>query len=337
MGKCCYDLAKFLVFIVNFAAWLGAGLLLGGCILALVKSNEILGIEISPDLNPENPTAIYFSLILIVLVIFGFLIIFTFLGCCGAACTNRCMLGSFIIILFVFLGGNIGGIVYMYLHFKSEVEMVTVELAKTIRYYDVEDEISLVKKFWDFWQSNLKCCGASGWSDWSTCEGLKPGRKVPASCCLPDEDCVYEPSYENTYGTGCVPQIDLYIQIVFWGIPSLMLLILILSLVVCSRAGDRRHDGYESRKRYGNGDAVSQYSEETGYVYRNGGGGGANTSAYSNPPYNPHYPAADNYPTGVASPPDFRQPLMSANYGPPTHQPQPPPYRDVIAPSYQGR
>ena len=55
-----------------------------------------------------------FSLLLILIVLFAFLVIFTFLGCCGSACQNRCMLGSHVIILFVFLGANIGGIIYLF-------------------------------------------------------------------------------------------------------------------------------------------------------------------------------------------------------------------------------
>ena len=63
------------------------------------------------------------TLLLIIIVVFGFLVIFTFLGCCGAACQNQCMLGSFIIILFIFLGANVAGIVYLFYHFDNEVEM----------------------------------------------------------------------------------------------------------------------------------------------------------------------------------------------------------------------
>ena len=56
----------------------------------------------------------FFSLLLILIVLFAFLVIFTFLGCCGSACQNRCMLGSHVIILFVFLGANVGAIIYLF-------------------------------------------------------------------------------------------------------------------------------------------------------------------------------------------------------------------------------
>ena len=66
----------------------------GGCVYLLLQSKEILDFEIVPDFNGGNSTAVHFTLILIVITVFGFLFIFTFLGCCGAACTNRCMLGE---------------------------------------------------------------------------------------------------------------------------------------------------------------------------------------------------------------------------------------------------
>ena len=65
------------------------------------------------------------------------LISFLFLGCCGAACQNQCMLGSFIIILFIFLGANVAGIVYLFAQgqFPNEVEFAANELENTIPYY----------------------------------------------------------------------------------------------------------------------------------------------------------------------------------------------------------
>ena len=63
----------------------------------LLQSKEILDFEIVPELSHENSTALHFSLILIVITVFGFLFLFTFLGFCGAACTNRCMLGERIV------------------------------------------------------------------------------------------------------------------------------------------------------------------------------------------------------------------------------------------------
>ena len=102
---------------------LAVGAVLGGVIYAIVKSKDVFNFHIDFDLSKDNENAILLTLLLIIIVVFGFLVIFTFLGCCGAACQNQCMLGSFIIILFIFLGANVAGIVYLFYHFDNEVEM----------------------------------------------------------------------------------------------------------------------------------------------------------------------------------------------------------------------
>jgi len=320
MSKCCWDICKFLLFIINFAALLAVGAVLGGAIYLLFKSKEILGFHIDIDLTPGNPTAIYFSLILIIIVVFGFLLIFTFLGCCGAACQNQCMLGSFIIILFIFLGANVAGIVYLFAQgqFPNEVEFAANELENTIPYYKQEDDKSLSKMFWDVVQTHMKCCGVTGWNDWSAAKHLKNGQKVPESCCRDQENCsVYNPDSNSIYLDGCMSELELPFKIAFWAIPSLMAFVLLSALVVCSRQKNREDRHHKNRS---NCRQSGDYTEETGYMYRASG-----TPDYPTaPPYNPEYPAhqnpyADHYPTGVIPPnTEYRQPLI-----------QPPAYHDI--------
>ena len=140
---------------------LAVGAVLGGSIFLLLKSKDILGFYIEPSLSPEGENAIWFSVLLIIIVIFGFLVIFTFLGCCGAACQNQCMLGSFIIILFIFLGGYGAGIAYLFLNFPNEIDLAANELEKTIPYYEVDGN-AITSVFWDNVQPFLECCGVNG-------------------------------------------------------------------------------------------------------------------------------------------------------------------------------
>ena len=52
------------------------------------------GQHIEPSLSQADPSnATYFSFIIISLVLFSFLALFTCLGCCGAAYKSGCMLG----------------------------------------------------------------------------------------------------------------------------------------------------------------------------------------------------------------------------------------------------
>ena len=60
MNKCCLDLVKFILFLVNFFAfvWVGCGLAV--CVYVLVESERLLGFEVKPNFHPDNSTAIYF-------------------------------------------------------------------------------------------------------------------------------------------------------------------------------------------------------------------------------------------------------------------------------------
>ena len=147
--------------IVQLFFQLAVGAVLGGSIFLLLKSKDLLGFYIEPSLSPEGENAIWFSVLLIIIVIFGFLVIFTFLGCCGAACQNQCMLGSFIIILFIFLGGYAAGIAYLFLNFPNEIDLAANELEKTIPYYEVDGN-AITSVFWDNVQPFLECCGVNG-------------------------------------------------------------------------------------------------------------------------------------------------------------------------------
>lgn len=222
----------------------------------------------------------------------------------------------------------------MYTQFPSEVAMVTAELRKTIPYYDPVARQSMVRAFWDALQPALACCGADSFKDWASVSALKVGRHVPASCCRPGEesDCAYQPDSGNAYVDGCVSRVRTPLVLFFWAIPVCMALMLSLALCVClhgdrsasargagqsggSRGRRRRHKRSDSRQ--------SEYSEETGYIYR------AHDSAYpSAPPYNPQFHdhetpsrSVDQYPTGLIPPEhEYTKPLI-----------QPPAYHEVMA------
>ena len=68
------------------------GLALAGSIYTLIEPEKVIGIAVEPVINtsPNNlKNSIYFILIVSAISLFGFLFLFTFLGCCGAACKNR--------------------------------------------------------------------------------------------------------------------------------------------------------------------------------------------------------------------------------------------------------
>jgi len=347
MFRCCLDLVKFVLFIVNFAAFVAIGLLLSGAIYTLLEPEQVLGFDVEvpvdfPDFSKiDIQKSLYFILIVSAIILFGFLVIFTFLGCCGAACKSRCMLGSFIIFLTVFLLANVAGIVYMYIKYPGgEVPALKGELKKTIAYYDPEDDNSISKRFWDAIQTEIQCCGADTIYDWSQMnDHLKGERKVPASCCggrtPQDQQCVFTPNPTNGgFMHSCVDKIEFPYRIAFWAVPGFMALMLIFALIVCSKSGREAGSDYERapsqparRPRHSRSSRAEQ-----GYTEEDPANWEFSQSYPTAPPYNPahqdgysggHRGRVDQYPTGQI--PYVQQPLMD----------QPPRYQDVAYQPYR--
>lgn len=343
--RCCVDLVKFFLFIFNFLCFLGFCGLFGGSIYVLLYGeNTFIAHHIQPTLDNADPTnSTYFLLILICLIVTAFLAVFTCLGCCGAACKSGCMLGSFIVILFVLFGGSVGALIFIHTQFgwQAVQEVMEQEMARNIPRYS-QDHV-LTYQFWNWLQPSFQCCGVVNNDDWSGVAGLEQNWKVPESCCdqptQTKKDCMYEPNSDNSFTEGCAPKILLYVQILIYGIPSLMFLSLVFAFIVSasnSSAERRRkeahdHETRDSQYSVGADDDFSQH--HSGYGGYGGYGASAPMTTYSdNPPYNPGYGEVEvspyyggnigHYPTGTVPPPNSHQPLL--------HQ-APPPYNEVVS------
>jgi len=340
--RCCVDLIKFLLFIANFLCFLGfTGLLAGTVYVLLNGENTFIGQNIEPSLSSSDPAnATYFSFIIIFLVIFSFFALFTCLGCCGAAYKSGCMLGSFIVILFVLFGGSVGAVVFLHTQFgwQAVMQVLNQELSRNLPTYRKDNVLTF--KFWNWLQATFECCGVekvNGWKIWSTSDGIENNWKVPKSCCR-SEDCMYEPNQETAYLTGCVPRIVLYVQILFYGIPILMFISLVFAFVVSSSisTSERRRKAASDQPPYR---AHSQYSIGAEDDFQHHHAYPTAPSQQENLPYNPHYEQEmfsyhnqsggsgvytgniGNYPTGTVPPPHSHVPLL--------HQ-APPSYNEVV-------
>ena len=137
---------------------------------------------------------------------------------------------------------------------------------------------------------------------------------------------MFEPNSDNSFTDGCAPKILLYVQILLYGIPSLMFLSLVFAFIVSasnSSAERRRKEAHDdirdSQYSVGADDDFSQHHSGYGAMY--GGASAPMTSSYAdNPPYNPGYGDVEvspyyggnmmNYPTGTVPPPNSHQPLL---------------------------
>ena len=207
----------------------------------------------------------------------------------------------------------------------------------------------LTYHFWNWLQPSFQCCGVVNNDVWSGVAGLEQNWKVPESCCnQPGQtkkgkkhiaistslnkhsnsfivDCMYEPNSDNSYTDGCAPKILLYVQILLYGIPSLMFLSLVFAFIVSAsnssaerRRKEARDDIRDSQYSIGADDDFSAH--HTGYGNMYGASAPMNTYSDNNPPYNPGYGEVEvspyygsnmmNYPTGTVPPPNSHQPLL---------------------------
>lgn len=354
--RCCVDLVKFFLFMFNFLCFLGFCALFGGTVYVLLYgADTFIGRDIQPSLDKADPeNATYFLFVIISLIVTGFLASFTCLGCCGAATKSGCMLGSFIVILFVFFGGSVGALIFLHHQFgwKAVDEVLVRELGGSLPTY--REENILTYRFWNWLQPTFSCCGVSSpesYSAWEGVAGLPANWKVPDVCCdqeTEEKDCMYEPNHSNTFSDGCADKILLYAQILFYGIPSIMFVSLVFAFVVSasvSSAERRRKEarGRGDRERDGDTTYNSRYSEGAEEDFSHHHAAYPATPMYSdNPPYNPGYSdpsdyyggysgpethaqmggSISGYPVGTVPPPHSHVPLL--------HQ-APPSYNEVVS------
>jgi len=177
MDSCCCSMNKYLIWGANFCVFALAVASLGVGIYALVDgeglSDFLDALEIEEELN-----IIYLASIFII-VVSSFVLLITFLGCCGALKESRCLLGTYVFCVIVLIGAMIGGIALA----ASGTELVDLKtpLKETMGDYGTSDSVT---KAWDDIQMEYDCCGVDGPQDWPefnpSFEGTK---KVPDSCC----------------------------------------------------------------------------------------------------------------------------------------------------------
>jgi len=117
--------------------------------------------------------------------------VIAFLGCCGAYAENHSMIMAYSVLVGLILILQLGvGIAALTL--QDDLENVAQEgLMKTLKQFhnksvpDVKD----IRSSWNLLQSELKCCGVSGYKDWKgTFIPESPATDndtlVPSSCCV---------------------------------------------------------------------------------------------------------------------------------------------------------
>jgi len=129
-------------------------------------------------------------------------IVITFMGCCGAARYNRCMLWMYFIFVVIILSGmGVGA----YFVLSGDINTLKQPFIESLKHYKSPDEggnagesssssdntmqpaqnstEAIFKIMWDDFQTDYNCCGVDGWHDWLEYNPYYTSNYVPKSCC----------------------------------------------------------------------------------------------------------------------------------------------------------
>lgn len=161
---CC----KYSMFFVNLLVFLG-----GACLLA-VGIWVAVGAESFKDVITNDP--VVFNAVYVIIAVGCILIIVGFLGCCGAAKENRCMLATFFaLILILFIIEIVGGVLAFVFYPRAK----EAALSSMNRYNGGTEEDQIITAGWQLLQETFECCGLNGFQDW-----LAAGVFVPPKPCV---------------------------------------------------------------------------------------------------------------------------------------------------------
>ncbi|XP_069979738.1 tetraspanin-1 [Penaeus vannamei] len=188
MGVCCYTFLKYMVIVFNLLY-----MLLGGALLGTSLWMHLDGANMAPvtaDLDGYNYVLYFLMAVGAVMFIMGFL------GCCGAFQESQCMLATFFALVLVLFAGQIAAGVWLKTNEERFTDLAKSSLAKSIQHdYGIN---KLKTQAFDVIQSELKCCGSEGPTDWAESRfngadergvldigirGAIGAYKVPESCC----------------------------------------------------------------------------------------------------------------------------------------------------------
>jgi len=211
---CLGKTVQFILFLTNSLVFVLGVVVLGFGAYVLITGNDLVSLI---DVTDADSIKIYGSAAILLIVIACAVVLVTFFGCCGAWKVNRCMLGTyFVMILALFICILVGAVIA----YTQDLEFVKGALEETQKKYGHEgtDE-TIITDAWDSFQEDFDCCGVSNRTDWADSGAIfkdKDGNiqdtyKVPLSCCanVVEEEltkCLTTSDNdgpENSFFTGC--------------------------------------------------------------------------------------------------------------------------------------
>ncbi|XP_077997762.1 CD63 antigen-like [Glandiceps talaboti] len=184
-------LVKYLVFFFNFIFWLCGGLLIivGG--LAQSKYSEYTDIA----------GGIFTGLPIYIIIVGCVIFVVAFLGCCGAAKENYCMITTFAVLLILILLLEIAAVIAGYVLQDDIYDAVNESLLKAQQDYIDGNEV--VQETYDALQQEFKCCGANSSADWALLNN-----SIPDSCCVNETAGCAAGTNPEIFTDGCTKKLE---------------------------------------------------------------------------------------------------------------------------------
>lgn len=183
---------KFILFVSNFIIFILGVTLIGiGVWVAtnLSKFLELLKLaeEKVPTISDLNVGS-YVNAPYFIIAVAAIVTIISFVGCLGALKENKCLLGTFFILILVMFIMMVVGAVLLYT--GHLMETVRVPLSDALDQYDDASDNQGDKSFKEAWnvvQEELQCCGVDNVTDWRTRAEVDhhfpEGFNKPEGCC----------------------------------------------------------------------------------------------------------------------------------------------------------
>lgn len=184
---CGPKVSKIILVIFNFIFLLIGGAVLGFGIRVLMQSSQLLEMDKTGIVTVMANIFAY-----IIIGLGGFIFLISFLGCCGALCENKCMLGCYIcLVIFLLLLVAIVGAVFIYftavaaaiLQAVADQSYATMMQDPLINQTSAGPIYTPLGKALQVFQFTQECCGKKGPLDYKDHQISKLGYPVLPTCC----------------------------------------------------------------------------------------------------------------------------------------------------------
>lgn len=220
VAGCGNQTVKLLVFIFNFLIFVAGAVILGVSLWAALDPNFLSNIPkkinealASTDFDLKSYTTAFYVLA----VIGGFLMLVGFLGCCGAACENRLLLGLFFIIVLVLTVAQLGAVIAAFVKKGDMYNYIEKNLQKIWADTSQGEEHKALRPIED----SFKCCGVKTGDTDQYCDD----KKYTGGCM----DAIWGEIKKNMVVVGAIGIVVIVIEV----------LAMLFSCILCGAYGRR--------------------------------------------------------------------------------------------------